>query len=576
MTGWIMKRSGISKIIVCIMVFFLSVSFNLFAWQNTFKASDEEYENLMLLKTVAGVNLPDVTTPVSGSQMLELLSYINPSELNGYARELYDGLYEKLSHPQVLFKEKRAGGDLRISVLPLEVIGSIGDDDSDVGHYRNALSRYDLYDVDASLFITDNFFGKIRANGSKIEGSEKTFASGDFIYNTVFIPEKLSQAWPDVAFGSVGNDKLNMIVGRDRLSAGNGVTGNMYLSENRKYDDFMKFSAVAYPISYDFTAMVYDGFTSDSFSSSSDFRNYKLRTTDFSGFRKMVFIHRFSSTILKKITVSAYEGAVFYGDGVLSDLRALNPFMFIHNNGTYYTGNTNNFAGLEIGACVAKGINANVQVIVDQFKLSSEKEGSGETQIGLLANLKGAWGTKKGIVSSYIEGIYSTEGLYLKEISNKDYGYNYNGDIFYFAQTDMVTGNKRFSDEKDEYAYLGYPQGGDLTKIAIGLSYKLKDCSFSLDGAFTAKGCYGINKAFNEVRVQTDKAITGYDSTQYCYCASASAEATFLKGIECCATLSGFCFRNYLHEKGVDKNFIQLSLGCKIDPTLIFIKRNQL
>lgn len=549
---------------------FSAVLFNLCAWQNTYKSSDPEYRNLMILKTMSGVNLPDVTTPVSAEQMKNLLETIDAGKLNGRAREIYDNLYEELCHPDVLFKFNDVGGDLKFALLPFEVIGNLGDKTS-TGFYRDVISRYDLYDLDASLFISKNFYGRMVANGSKIEGKEKSFSDGNFIFNSVFQPDGISQAWPDIAFGSAGNGTLNLIVGRDRLSAGNGMTGNMYLSENRKYDDFAKFSAVSYPLAYDFTTVMYDGFTKDS-----DFENgdYKLRTTDFDDPKKVLFIHRFSATVLKKITLSAYEGAVIYGDDMWSDVRALNPFMFIHNNGTYYTGNTNNFAGIEIDAAICQGVNANLQIMVDQFKLSSEKANSGETQYGILANANGAWNKGKGVLTAYVEGVYASKGLYLKELSNKNFGYNYNDNEFFFAQTDMVTGNKRFSGEKDELAYLGYPDGGDLAKFSIGAAYILENMEFDVDAAITAKGVYGIGK--NEVRVQTNKAERGHSSTQYCYSLALTAKGTFFKGIDCCATLSGFAFNNYLHEKNSDKAFVQVSLGCKIDPTLLFIKRKQL
>ncbi len=557
---------------VCIVFLLLFVLCNLWAWQNTYGASDEVFENLILLKSLSGVNLPDVTAPVSGSQIGALLEMIDSSKLDGYAREIYEELKKEISHPPVLFSFNKVGGNLNVSFLPFEVIGSTGDSNSSTGYMRNGLKRFDLYDVDAQLYISENFYGRMLANGTKIEGYEKKFAEDHCILNTVFSPENLSQAWPEVAFGSIGNSFINLIIGRDRLSAGSGITGNLYLSENRRYDDFLKFSAVSYPLSYDFTAIVYDGFTENSFENG----NFELRTTDFDEPRKVVLLHRFSSTILKKITLSAFEGAVVYCDDIWTDIRAFNPFMFIHNNGTYYTGNTNNFAGMEISAALGKGINANAQIILDQFKLSSESSTSGDTQYGVLANINGTWSLDSSIVSAYIEGIYETKGLYLKEVNNSEYGYNYNDKVYYYAQIDMVSGNKRFSGEKDEYAYLGYPDGGDLKKLSVGLKIKKENAVFAFDASVSEKGVYGIHLPFNEVRILTDSARTGFSSSQYCYSVKATADATFFKGVDCCATLGGFYYKNYLHEKDVNKKFLQFSIGCKVDPTLIFIRRNQL
>ena len=556
---------NIKKALLIIVLLTVSASC-IFAWQNTYRASDDAYKNLMLLKELSGVEFPVATAPVSSMQMSRMLDLIKYEELNGYAKELYDSLKKELGNPTVLFAGDTVGADLNLWLLPVEVIDDFSNESSKEGFFRSTLNRYDLFDVDMKLFITPYFYGRLNANGT-------VKATDEGVVNSVVNLGKMSQAWPQQAYASVGVNAFNFIIGRDRLSAGNGKTGNMYLSENRQYDDFAKFSISKYPVSYDFTIAVYDGYTADS---DFDNNNCKLRTTDFEGPDKTVLVHRFSSTLFNKLTISAYEGAVIYGNGIRSDVRALNPFMFIHNNGTYYTGNTNNFAGLEIGAAVSKSVSANAQIIVDQFKLSDEKEDSGDTQFGVLANIKAAHAFNKGILSAYAEGIYATEGLYLKEINNAEYGYNYNDRIYHFAQTDMISGNKRFSGERDEICYLGYPSGGDIKKLALGLDYKMKDCEFALDCAFSAKGCHGINSDMNEVRVLTENAKAGYEKDQYCLSFAASAKALFMKGIECTATIADFNYRNYCHENGVDKNFVQFSLGCKVDPTLIFIKRNSL
>lgn len=552
---------------VCILIFLAVSTTGVFAWQNTYRSSDDAYKNLILLKELAGSDFPVATTPVTSAQMNEMLNHINPENLSSYAKEMYDSLKDELTHPSVLFSSDKVGTDFNLWLLPFEVIDDFSDENSKAGFYCNSLSMYDLYNADIQLYITPYFYGRINANGT-VKESDKD------VFNTLASVDKMSQSWPEQAYASLGCNSFNFIIGRDRLSAGNGITGNMYLSENRKYDDFVKFSVYKYPVSYDFSIITYDGFASDT-----DFENgiLKLRTPDFNGPSKTVLVHRFSSTLFDRFTVSAYEGAVMYGNGIISDIRALNPFMFIHNNGTYYTGNTNNFAGIELDIAVSKSISANAQLLVDQFKLSGEKENSGDTQFGVLANIKAVHSFGNGVLSAYAEGVYATEGLYLKETNNSVYGYNDNGIDYYYAQNDMISSNKRFgSGEKDEIKYLGYPEGGDIVKAGIGVSYKMRNLELGLDAAYTAKGCHGICSAMNEVRILTDPSKEGFDCTQHCLSVAASAKALFLKGLECTATIADFNYTNYCHEKGVDKNFVQFSIGCRVDPTCIFMKRSSL
>lgn len=560
------------KIVVTIFVIALCV-FSVFSSQKTYRTSDEVYKNLIILSNLSGAALPSMTTPITAAQINQALKSIDKSKLSGYGLEIYSSVYKEVTEPDITFGSSDAGLKLNLSLLPFEVWGNVTDSTvEDRWDWTvESKDRFKIYELDSELFISPYFFGRLVADGTQIEGQEQRFIDGKFRLASILKIDEMSQDWPEMAFGSLGNQYLSFIIGRDRLSAGRGNTGNLYLAENRRFDDFAKFSAYSKFLSYDFTAIMYDGYQNPK-TTGTDFKLLNpsepliLRNADFSAPRKMVFIHRFSSVLLNKITFSAYEGAVVYGGDSLADLRALNPFMFIHNNGTYYSGNTNNFAGIEIDSVLINGLSINAQVLVDQFKLSGESEESGKTQMGFLTGINGAWSTEKGIISAYCEGVYTTKGLYLKEEDNTNNGYRENGTTYYYAHTDLISGNKRYANsERDEVRYLGYQS--DIFKIATGVSFKMKNREFAVNTSFSAKGCYGIGVGEQRILDAESKG-----ETQYCFSVSASAKARFLDAIDCSATISSVNYRNYQHRKSENNNQLQLALGCRIYPMQLLSK----
>lgn len=558
------------KILVTLFIIHFAL-FSLFAWQKTYTAESEEYIALRDLSRLAGTALPDITMPCTGDNLLTALETIHPSDLSDEAYLLYEKLHTDLAEPEVLYRLNDIGINAKVALTPFYLFGNVTDSPSkSLDFIERENERAHLFDAKAEFFATRYVYGKVNINGTKIIGEEKRLFDDKFGLITLFSPKKMSQDWPDEALGGIGNKYINFTIGRDKVSAGSGFTGNMYLSHNRQFDDFAKLSVYKNPISYDFTALFYDGYTPDT--TGTDLR---LRYNDYEGPRKMVFIHRFSSVLFRRVTLSLYEGVVLYGSSILSDLRALNPLMIFHNSGTYYAGNTNNFAGLEVSAAIKKGLSAGVQVVFDQVQLSDESDDSGKTQFGFLANVSHSTILRGGMLTSFVEGVYATDGMYLKEFDNTKNGFNKNGNTFYYNQLDMVTGYKRYANhENDEYKYLGYPDGGCIKKISIGSSYKLKNYKFDAAFSFTAKGAYGIG--VNEIRI-LDRKTDDHSSEQYCVALSLSASGKFLNGgIEGKVVLASVNFWNYQHVKDEKNNQIQLSLLCKIHPLEFFVHRKAL
>ena len=559
------------KKLIAILIILLAASYA-FSWQKTYTADSPEYVRLTEVARLAGVSIPDMTLPATGDELLTALETIPEERLSDEELSLFLELKHSLLAPPVLYRHDDLGFNADAMLNPLSVYGNLTDDSwTSLDFFVRENRRPHLYDLSAELFVTPYFYGRANINGTKIIGEEDDFMDGKMRYAGVFKLKEMSQDWPDVALGSIGGKYLNLMIGREKVSAGAGHTGNMALSANRAFDDFAKFSVYKSPVAYDFTALFYDGYTADSTST-----DLKLRYNDYEGPRKMVFIHRLSSVFARRVTLSLYEGVVVYGSSVLSDLRVLNPFMLFHNSGSYYSGNTNNFAGLEVSAAISHGISANLQMIFDQFQLSDESDESGKTQLGLLAGLTHTALLKGGVATSYIEGVYATDGMYLKEYDNSKNGYNKNGNTFYSYQLDMVSGYKRYADrEADEYKYMGYPDGGAIFKIAAGSTYSIGDFRFTADLSYAVKNYYGIGRG--EVRMIDGEALSGHGEKEKRLSLSTSAQGKFLNGaLEASVGLAGVRYWNYQHVKDEDNSQFQVSLCCKIYPLEFFARRTPL
>ncbi|MCQ2398016.1 MAG: hypothetical protein MJ052_01785 [Sphaerochaetaceae bacterium] len=534
------------KLILIFIVFCLC--FTLFAWQKTYRESSEEYQKLMLLKVMGDVNFPQMTTPITGSQMLNLLQKVERSRLPELGQKMYDELYSEFEAPAVIINAGKAGIDFKLEPGLSFLLNDPKNNDSLV-RYKD---KVPYFNGNVDLFITPYFFGKFNI-------SLRPYSSGGTF-------SSISQAFPSWAYGSVGGKAVSFTVGRDRLSAGGGKTGNLEIGENALYHEFAKFGVVYHPFSYDLTLLAMDGFSKvdGKFPDNPSGLMFK----DGSSAKKWGIMHRFSGTIKKRVTLSVFEGAFIYGTSPFSDITAWNPFMFIHNTGSYNTGCVNNFFGLEASSALTHGLNIDVQFILDQYQLKREKTGSEPPNAwGLLASLNGAWQVGQGILSAYAEGVWNSAGLYLKELNNS---YDNKAEYGKYYMLDLVTGYNHFTE--DEYQYLGYVHGADVRIAALGCEYRYGDYKFSADAMFRAKGIYGIG--VNETRFLP--ASDNVHKSEYAFTIGVGAEAKFFNALTGIIGLSDTIYRNYRHVDGEKHNNFQLYLGVKVSALDFFVHRKKL
>lgn len=492
--------------------------FCIFADQITYRRDSEEVQTYYELRHLCSSQGPDPVFPITGSQLLNLVKELDSSKLGSYGRELYENLVQQLESPKHDFSYKDSWLDLE-----LPFYATLRGRTSDT-YIDGLMSDYLLFDMqstksghgmDAKLAIGENFAGRFNFC-LQLKDSEH-FRNQKFLFISPFFPFKETDEdhKPFNTYASVGNDKLNLIVGRDRTSAGNGKTGNIAFGDNFIYQDFAKFSAVSYPFSYDLTVYEFDNQGTS---------NFDMRPICHDEPFQVVVSHRFSVALAKFINVSAYESVLTYGDS-FSVIKAINPFQVLHNTYAFRHSSNNNFCGAEINASI-KNFDVSLNIMLDQWQFPGEIDnqgGPGEIAPNALAlqlNTTGVWEFDKGILQAYAEGVYTSPVCYLKEIKGKDK----NG-VYWYKQ-DLLVGNNYANFGNVEF--LGYKYGPDTIAIGLGSSYKESKWNISTDLLFMERGSYGKRHdmiIFGNSKTQgvgeyawTDEDIAnGIDKLQYTF-----------------------------------------------------------
>ena len=527
--------------LICIMlVLIVSAAYS---GQFNYRYSSDEVQTLLVLSRLSGTALPQMTYPVTAEVLKNLLSRIDTQKLSKEALELYSDLEQKLN-PSFLVEEKSSGFDLSLPIL----IGEFSNDDGFLG-YKD---QKPLFSLNADVQITDYFAAEVDFDFRAEKDLGKNFRS------LITLKDSVSHDYPTKAYGSLGFSTVNLSIGRDRLSAGNGVTGNLELSENLLYQDYAKFSVLGGNLSYDFTVLIYDKPLTET----------KIERYNFTNYTKSAFIHRFSSVFAKKVSVTLYEGAMVYGRGVIVDPRVLNPMMMIHNTFTYMHGNVNNFFGLDVNAKLPYGLSLNFHGIIDQLKLGDEGEDSGKNAFGILANLEGTWTVGKGILSAYTEFVYTNSYLYLQE-SEDHFNEGDFDEYFDYFKIDLVSAYRYFHESHNEQAYIGYPYGPDLKLFTVGASYILKGITYSAAASFRIKGEFGIDTENDESRSIWTHPENNRDEKTFGIALGAKGKVS--KGFDCAVMLGYSYSGNYKHR---DENYsrVQCAISVTIDP-LEFVRR---
>ena len=271
------------------------------------------------------------------------------------------------------------------------------------------------------------------------------------IYSQLFLTNILEHSydfdfqWPKRAVSSIGGANWNISLSRDKVSWGNGHSGNFIVDDHVDYQEFARLVAFSDVFKYDWLNVFLDMNTSPGEQPDTKF--------------KMLMAHRLEFRILKGLTFAISEN-VMYQNNVF-DLRYLNPAFIYHNLNDRNMFNA--IAHAEVDFSFAKGFNFYAQYVMDQARAPNEGAAQGDA-MGYMGGLEYASLIGPGVFTSSLEYVQTDPLLYRRD-----------GVDFLMFRKYFTNGNPTGPGYILSLDYIGYQYGGDAQVLQWDGAYHVPD-----------------------------------------------------------------------------------------------------
>lgn len=423
--------------------------------QRIVDVDSQYFRSIEYLYMSQGLGLPSESGPWSIGEMYEMLQNLPVESFS--INELV--FYQRILNS---FENKKLISDFQASFhysLQPEIYFHLNEGDlfdEDEEWFSNYENRKPIFSFSTEYQLNNFFYGflqiDLRKNRFDTNGSTEYFSQKlgtNFLFDDLPINPNSTTPWR--AFGSLGGEGWNFQIGRDKVSWGSGISGNLIVNQHMDYHEFFKFTLFGNELKYVFLGM---SFTPPDYVESSD----PIQSICY------FFAHRFEFLPIKNLRISLTEGMLYQGK--VFDFRYLNPFMIYHNY--YMDSNSNSIFGIEITYGITKGFAFYGQFVLDQFAVPGEASTGVQAQpsaFGYLGGLSYTFITKKGVFSVNLEGAFTDPYLYLRD----------SGQIGESIPIDFIVGYRQpqtsFSSKLIDEDFLGYPFGCDAIVFDFIINY---------------------------------------------------------------------------------------------------------
>lgn len=290
-----------------------------------------------------------------------------------------------------------------------------------------------------------------RADGSSdaADGRERgIYVTRSDIYGRAFLTNFFAESydfdfeWPKRAVASVGGANWNVSLARDRVSWGNGHSGNFIVDDHVDFQDYARAVAYTDRFKYDWLTVFFPvdpgrGETADD------------------GFR-VLMAHRLEFRVLERLTLALSEDVMYRND--VFDARYLNPAFIYHNLNNRAMFNA--IAHAELDFAAGAGFNLYAQYVLDQARAPNESAAQADA-MGWLAGVEHAAAAGPGVVSGALEIALTTPLLYRRD-----------GVDFLMFRRYFTHGDPGLA-YVDHFDYIGYQYGGDAQVLLLELEYRV-------------------------------------------------------------------------------------------------------
>ena len=490
------------KKIFSILIFISVFIFSSFAGndQKIYRTDSQEKQAIDLLAISSGTAMPSSSGPWSQAELRLMLKQIDVNKLSTNEKNIYTSLIKKFDiekEQRLIFLDPGISISLEFSLhsnkidfVNPDMIASwsyLGDFNRPTPFITIPISAY----IDNSIYLFCEIDGGLNRSlisqtNSIEQGKEVSYNPLAFRTNLLFFPPSklidFNMNFPYRGIISAGGEHWSISLGRENISWGPGVSGNLLLGNQIPYHNNLRFAAFSNHLKYVFS---YSSFIHpDNYTYSVDGKDYinLFFNQDVPRTGTKAFIAHRGEFRNGPLAISISEAIIYQSDSGSIDLSVFSPLALFHN---FYTrGNANSELSLELEYTIVPHLNIYGTILVDEFNFPSEFSDSTAPPpaMGFQLGVKSAWVLNKSIITSSFECVYTDPYLYIRDDgSRNNSGYGINGiiafpDFINSPSTDINLANYNLQ-------FIGYRFGNDCITFNYTLGYKAYD-SWSLD--FTA------------------------------------------------------------------------------------------
>ena len=263
-----------------------------------------------------------------------------------------------------------------------------------------------------------------------------------FLSNVLTMPKDFDYQWPKRAIASVGGERWNLSLSRDKLSWGNGHSGNFILDNHVDYQNFARLDFFSDAFKYEWLNVFFETNPSPGEPKDSKF--------------KILMAHRLEFRFFKGLTLAVSENVMYQND--IFEFGYLNPGLIFHNLNNMSLFNA--IAHTELDFSPLKGFKLYAQVAMDQGKAPTEGDAQADA-MGYLGGVEYSVAGGPGILSSSLEGAYTSPTLYRRQAID-----------FLIFRKYYMNGYPTGPGYVLSLNYIGYPYGGDAEVLQWDCSYR--------------------------------------------------------------------------------------------------------
>ncbi len=356
-------------------------------------SKSELYNLACIIALDSGKCEPFVSRPVTVSEMRRFALDTSEDLLSPAGKKALSALKAALRFKPLLQRES-----FSFSFQPSFWLEGYYNSNPDCDWQFGYEDRQSFLSIPLSLSIGANAFAYV-----DIALKEEYRAISEDLANYTNIPKSLSYIdwyFPPTAYIAFGGDFWNVQFGRDRINWGNGISGNLVISDNADFHDLLKLKLHWPWFSYTAAYVVLDSWLTPEESAYWNVQANAGWYENYNELYKAFMGHRFDFNILGKVNLALTESAVF--GNKYPQLSDFNPVMILHNY--FIPERSNSMLGLEVDINPWRFFSLSGQFALDEFQTAYEEgRGARPGAIAWLVNFRAAYPLGPGHLRAFGE-----------------------------------------------------------------------------------------------------------------------------------------------------------------------------